>query len=344
MRIAMSVDEKYELITRGLQEVLGTEELRAILEERDLRIYWGTAITGKPHFAYFLPILKIKDFIDAGASVTVLFADIHGFLDNLKAPIEKVGCRTVYYEKLIKAMLGSLGVDLKRIRFVRGSSFQRSSEYVMDLYKLLSLTSEHDAKKAGAQVVKQVSNPLISSLIYPAMQALDEVHLSADAQFGGVDQRKIFAYARKYLPVLKYKKRIHLMNPMLPGLNSEKMSSSDPLSKIDLMDSEKSIAQKIRKCFCAEGDKRNGMMPILERIIFPAFHARSLSVRVTDLNNNTTLFKTYRELEDAFVEKEIHPGDLKKSVAWMINEMVAPIRDEMKKDMELVREAYAGEE
>jgi tyrosyl-tRNA synthetase len=43
---------------------------------------------------------------------------------------------------------------------------------------------------------------------------LDEEYLKCDAQFGGVDQRKIFTFSEKYLPQLGYAKRIHLMNPM----------------------------------------------------------------------------------------------------------------------------------
>lgn len=82
------------------------------------------------------------------------------------------------------------------------------------MYKLSSLVTEHDAKKAGAEVVKQVGNPLLSGLMYPGLQALDEEYLKVDAQFGGVDQRKIFTYADKYLPQLGYAKRAHLMNPM----------------------------------------------------------------------------------------------------------------------------------
>ena len=70
-------------------------------------------------------------------------------------------------------------------------------EYTLDVYKLSSLMSEHDAKKAGAEVVKQSSNPLLSGLLYPGLQALDEEYLKCDAQFGGVDQRKIFMLAEE---------------------------------------------------------------------------------------------------------------------------------------------------
>lgn len=52
-----------------MQEVLGEDKLKAILKERELKIYWGTATTGKPHIAYFVPMSKIADFLKAGCEV-----------------------------------------------------------------------------------------------------------------------------------------------------------------------------------------------------------------------------------------------------------------------------------
>lgn len=54
--------------------------------------------------------------------------------------------------------------------------------------RLCALTTLHDATKAGAEVVKQIESPFLSSLMYPGMQALDEQYLDVDFQFGGVDQ------------------------------------------------------------------------------------------------------------------------------------------------------------
>lgn len=110
-------------------------------------------------------------------------------------------------------------------------------EYTLDVYRLSSVVTEHDAKKAGAEVVKQVEHPLLSGLLYPGLQvgkhgpaclslsgtcicfhiycfmnflfyvfcyqALDEEFLKVDAQFGGVDQRKIFTLAEKVKSVIK---------------------------------------------------------------------------------------------------------------------------------------------
>ncbi len=106
----------------------------------------------------------------------------------MKAPLELVAHRTKYYQFILLAVFKSLGIPVTKLRFVEGSSYQLTREYNMDNYKLCATVSEHDAKKAGAEVVKQVESPLLSGLLYPGLQALDEQYLGVDFQFGGVDQ------------------------------------------------------------------------------------------------------------------------------------------------------------
>ena len=114
--------------------------------------------------------------------------DVHAFLDNMKAPLELVAYRTQYYEFLLRTVFQSLGIPTESLRFVQGSTYQLTKEYNLDNYKLCATVTEHDAKKAGAEVVKQVESPLLSGLLYPGLQALDEQYLGVDFQFGGVDQ------------------------------------------------------------------------------------------------------------------------------------------------------------
>ena len=61
----------------------------------------------------------------------------------------------------------------------------------MDNYRLTSIVTEHDAKKDGEEVVKQVDNAMMSGLLYTGLQALDEEYLGCDFQFGGVDQVRL---------------------------------------------------------------------------------------------------------------------------------------------------------
>jgi len=49
-------------------------------------------------------------------------------------------------------------------------------EYTLDVYRLSSLVTEHDAKKAGAEVVKQVDHPLLSGMLYPGLQVISNYY------------------------------------------------------------------------------------------------------------------------------------------------------------------------
>ncbi|CAF2791130.1 unnamed protein product [Rotaria sp. Silwood2] len=339
----LPADEKHKLITRNLQEVIGDDRLRKILAERDLRVYWGTATTGRPHIGYFVPMTKVADFLHAGCEVTILFADLHAFLDNMKAPWELLGHRTVYYEHVIKGILKSIGVPLEKLKFVRGTDFQLSREYTLDVYRLSSVVTEHDAKKAGAEVVKQVSSPLLSGLLYPGLQALDEEYLKVDAQFGGVDQRKIFTFAEENLPSLGYAKRIHLMNPMVPGLSGEKMSASVEDSKIDLLDTPDQVKKKLKRAFCEPGNiENNGVLAFCKGVIFPLLKDESLVLPRSAEYGGPMTFINYTQLEESFAKQEVHPGDLKNGVAIYLNRLLDPIRKEFEPEsmQKIILNAY----
>ena len=225
-------------------------------------------------------MVKIAHFLRAGCTVKILLADIHGFLDNLKAPLDLVKYRAEYYRFVITALLKSVNVPIDRLEFVLGSSYQLSEKYTMDIFRLSSVVTEHDAKKAGAEVVKQVENATLSGLIYPLMQALDEEHLDVDAQFGGVDQRKIFALAMEQLPKVGYKVRAHLMNAMVPGLAGGKMSASDPDSKIDVLDTADTVKRKLKKAHCVPKETDgNGIIGFVEYVLLPVSALRSASQR-----------------------------------------------------------------
>lgn len=221
-QIKMNMDEQLELIKDNLAEIIGEAELVEKLKSgKPLKVYWGTSPTGKPHIGYFLPLIKIAQLVKAGCEVIILFADLHAYLDAMKTSWDLLELRTKYYEQLIKQILIELGVDLDRIKFVKGSDYQLSKEYTVDVYKFMSKISVDSAQRGGAEVVKQTANPALSGLAYPLLQVLDEVYLEADAELGGQDQRKIFMLSRDHIHKIGYKPAIHLMNPMIPSITSK---------------------------------------------------------------------------------------------------------------------------
>ncbi|KAL4868247.1 hypothetical protein BDV12DRAFT_105481 [Aspergillus spectabilis] len=320
---------RFDLISENLAEVLNPELIESILAEgRNPRVYWGTATTGRPHTGYFVPALKIAQLLNAGCDVVILLADIHGFLDNLKAPLDLVENRAKYYSKVITAILESVGVPTEKLEFVLGSSYQRNSDYTMDLYRLSSLVSEHDAKKAGAEVVKQSSNSPLSGLLYPLLQALDEEYLKSDVQLGGLDQRKLFVAATEWLPKIGYRKRAHLLNPMIAGLQGGKMSSSEQDSKIDLLDSAEVISKKIRKAEAApKVVEENGVLAIVEYVLLPAAGLKgNKEFRVERRDQEPLVYTDIKQLHEDYKNDILTPQLLKPAVASGLVSLMAPIQ------------------
>lgn len=335
-------DKRYELITRNLQEVVGENELKKLLDEgKEISVYWGTMPTGSISIAYFFPMMKIADFLKAGLKVKILNADLHAALDGV--PWEILEKRYDYYCKAITLILETIGVDLKKLEFVKGSDFQLKPNYFNDLLKLSTMTTINEAKHAAAEVVKFGDSPKLSGVIYPLMQALDEEYLGVDAQFGGTDQRKIMVYAREYLPKLGYKPRIELMNPLIRGLVGEKMSSSIASSKIDLLDSEEEVKKKINKADCVEGDSNNGITALARYLILVLKNdsGEKFVIERPEKFGGNVSYDSYEKLEKDFTEKKLHPMDLKNAVAKELNNLLKRFRED-KKIHELHKLAYGN--
>lgn len=315
-------------------------DLKKLLKEKkEISVYWGTMPTGSISIAYFFPMLKVADFLKAGLKVKILLADLHAALDGVSWEIlEK---RYKYYEKAVVAILKTIDVDISKLEFVKGSDIQLTPKYFHDLLKLSTITTINESKHAAAEVVKFGESPKMSGVIYPMMQALDEEYLKVDAQFGGMDQRKIMVYAREYLPKIGYKSRVELINPLIRGLVGEKMSSSIESTKIDLLDDEESVKKKINKAECVEGDINNGLMALLQYLVFILKEGNNekFIVKRSQKFGGDKIYHSYKEVEKDFVERKLHPLDLKNSVADEINKILKNFRED-KALQKVHKEAY----
>ncbi|GIJ87963.1 hypothetical protein Asppvi_006879 [Aspergillus pseudoviridinutans] len=338
-----SVEQRLDLITKGLIEVHGGDSIRQILEEgRNPKGFWATAPTGKPHLAYFVPLLKLADFVKAGADVTVLFCDLYAFLVNYKHSWETVGHRTAYYKHIVRAVLQTLGVPENTVHFVEGSSYELTKAFSLDNYKLSVLADVDEVKGTG----DEYRNPgKLSVLFCPGLPALAEEYLDSDFQFGGEDQRGLFAFNERFLPQLGYRKRAHLMNTMVPGLQGIKMSSSVPDSKIEFLEDPESVRRKIFNASCEDGKAaENGLLSLLKLVVIPFNRNRLENEGATDRdkgvfqvkrgNGEVESYASYEDLETAFSTGKISSGDLKEATVQAVNAMLDPLRKQYEANKE----------
>jgi len=338
----MTPKDRFDIIKRNTDEIITEEELMKLLEtKKKPAVYLGTAITGKPHIGYYVWVIKLSDFLKAGFRVKLLLADMHGALDN--TPWELLNKRYEYYSIVIPAMFESIGADITNFEIVKGSDFEKSENYFFDMLKFSTIATIHDCKKAASEVVKQSDNPKLSGLIYPIMQALDEEYLEVDIQYGGVDQRKIFMFAREHLPKIGYRSRIEVMTPLIPGLIGEKMSASIEDSKIDLLDNTETIKRKFSKAYCPEGEiEGNGVVSFIKHVLMVVKEnmGEEFVISRPEKWGGTLKYKSYSDFEKDYIAKKVHPQDIKNALAQEIDKMLTPIRKAMQGKEKLIKEAY----
>jgi tyrosyl-tRNA synthetase len=112
------------------------------------------------------------------------------------------------------------------------------------------------------------------------------------------------------------------MTPMIRGLVGEKMSSSIESTKIDLLDDEETISRKINKAECVEGNPNNGLLAMLKYFIMPFKQDKKekLIVKRDKKFGGEIIYESYEKIEGDFIEKKLHPMDLKNAIT---NELIS---------------------
>ncbi len=162
-----------------------------------------------------------------------------------------------------------------------------------------------------------------------------------DAQFGGVDQRKIFTLASEILPKLGMKVRAHLMNPMVLGLADGKISASDPDSKIDILDRADVMKKKVRKAFAVAIEvDGNGMISFVGYVLLPVSGLKNENLKgrfVVDRREDEggpLVYDNIDTLKDDYRADKLTPQLLKAGVTAALNNLLSPIQEDFQKNKE----------
>ena len=315
----MDSKKKLELIKKNTAEVLREEKLKSSFEKKQPIVYCGYEPSGDLHIGHYVTILKLKDFEDAGFKVKILLADWHALL-NKKGDWDFINEQVENWKKAFKK------IGLKNPEVIVGTSFQKKPEYIEDVFSLAANSTLNRGIRAMQAVARDVDHAKVSQIIYPFMQVADMKALNVDAVVAGMEQRKIHMIAVENLKDINYEvpSFVHTsLIPSLKGAEAGKMSSSDKGSLISIKDSSDEIKKKISKAYCPEG-KENPVLDITKILIFPVFEKLEIS-RPEKFGGNI-IYNSYKDLEKDFLDKKLHPMDLKKVIGEKLSEMFERIR------------------
>jgi len=211
----------------------------------------GLMPSGKFHFGHKVIADQIIFYQSLGAKIYLAVADIEAY--NSRNPNLQELKKTAMEEYLTNYI--ALGLKPKNCDFYFQSSRSKDGKKSNAYYTLAGIAAKHATFNELKAVYGEISpGKIISSLL----QTADMLHPQLKEFENpiptivpvGVDQDPHLRISRnigKRIKVFNFKQLASTYNQFLPGLNSGKMSSSDPNSYIALTDSEKDVELKIKK-------------------------------------------------------------------------------------------------
>ena len=341
----MDVTEKVDLIAKPPTEEIVTEEdlLELLKTNSRPKHYIGLEISGFLHLGSLISTgYKINDFIKAGVDCTVFLADWHTLInDKLGGDLETISKVSKYYADAFKLICPSANIVLGT------ELYDSKKEYWSELVKVTKHMSLARTMRTLTIMGRSENEEKIdlAKLLYPPMQAADIHSLDLDIVHAGMDQRKIHMLVREIFPKMKWKVPVAVHHKLLPGLSQPKdesstepgkMSKSDPNSGVFVHDTDDEIKSKIKKGWCEEGSvEGNPILEIAKNIIFHEFNSINIE-RPEKFGGNIT-YDSYASLESDFGEKKLHPGDLKQTIGDYLVKVIAPVRDKLSLNEDLVK-------
>jgi tyrosyl-tRNA synthetase len=350
MNDTLSLDEKINLIQQVGEEINTEEDLVSLLKQTESTnerpvAYDGFEPSGQMHIAQgILRTININKMIKAGFKFRMYVADWHAYLNNkLGGDLEKIQTTGKYFIEVWKAC----GMNVDHVEFVWASDLVKKDGYWDIVMRIATETSLKRILRTTQIMGRSEADDLSAAqILYPLMQAADIFMLNARVTQLGMDQRKVNMLARQVAEKVGYEKPVVVSNHMLLGLGKPatdtgdaleraielKMSKSKPDTAIFMTDTLEDIQRKISKAWCPEGIiEENPVLEYCKYILFERFD--KIVVDRPEKWGGPLTFTNYNELEKIFASGELHPMDLKNSVASLLNELLIPIRKHFDEDV-----------
>ena len=225
--------ENLNLIKRGIDELIGEDELIAKLKsKKQLIVKAGFDPTAPDlHLGHTVLINKLRHFQQLGHQIIFLIGDFTGMIGD---PSGKNKTRPALDEAEIKKNAKSykeqvfkiLDPKLTDVRFNSEWSKKLGAEGIIKLasqYNLARMLERDDFNK------RYKSNQTIAlhEFLYPLIQANDSIALEADIELGGTDQKFNLLVGRELQRAYGQESQVVITVPILEGLDGKnKMSKS----------------------------------------------------------------------------------------------------------------------
>ena len=297
------VDKQWELISRGTEEIIPEKELKQKLEsskkeEKPLRVKLGCD-PSRPdlHIGHGVVLRKLRHFQDLGHQAILVIGDFTAMIGDPSGRNKTRPQLTLdesrdnaksYIDQASKAL------DINKVEIVYNSDWLNK----MNFSDVIRLSSHYTVARMlerddFTNRYKSETPISIHEFMYPLAQGMDSVHLNADIELGGTDQKFNLLVGRDLQREYNQVPQVIITLPLLEGTDGiEKMSKSygNDISFIDLPQ-----------------DMYGKSMSIPDKMIEKYF------ILAADSNEDELT-----EIRQKLDNPKINPRDVKRSLAYSI--------------------------
>jgi tyrosyl-tRNA synthetase len=231
------VDEQLEVLRRGVEEIVPEDDLADKLERSRET---GTPLTVKLgcdpsrpdlHLGHTVVLRKLRQFQDCGHRAVLIVGDFTGMIGDPSGRSKTRPALTLeetrehgqtYYDQATRIL------DPEKTEILYNSEWldeMRFSDVIeLAAQQTVAQMLEREDFKNRYEAGKPIS---LHEFLYPLAQAMDSVHIEADVELGGTDQRFNLLVGRRIQQVHDQDPQVCMMLPLLVGTDgTEKMSKS----------------------------------------------------------------------------------------------------------------------
>ena len=232
-----SLDEQFELISRGVEEIIPEQELRdkiknSIKNDKPLIVKLGCD-PSRPdlHIGHSVVLRKLRHFQDLGHQAVLVIGDFTAMIGDPTGRNKTRPQLTIEDARdNAKTYLDQAGavLNMDTLRVVYNSKWLNEMSF-SEVIKLSSSTTVARMLERDDFNKRYASEVPISlhEFLYPLAQAQDSVELVSDIELGGTDQKFNLLMGRNLQKIVGQKPQCILTMPILEGTDGiEKMSKS----------------------------------------------------------------------------------------------------------------------
>ncbi|MCL4457758.1 MAG: tyrosine--tRNA ligase [Nitrospirae bacterium] len=299
----LSPEQQLEIIKRGSVEIILEKELlhkleKAHKENRPLKVKAGFDPTAPDiHLGHTVLLEKIRQFQELGHEIIFLIGDFTGMIGDptgrseTRKPLTKeevLKNAETYKEQVFKIL------DPEKTKILFNSEwFEKMS--AMEIVRLGAMKTvarmlEREDFKNRFQSQQEIT---ILEFYYPLFQAYDSVHLKADVELGGTDQRFNLLMGRQMQETMGTDKQVVVMMPLLEGTDGVQKMSKSLGNYIGISEPPKDMYGKL--------------MSISDELM----------IRYYELLSHITV-EEFNSLKDGLKSGSVHPKKAKENLAMEI--------------------------